>query len=69
MIEKMVILTSSSKNMYEVIYNTSNRYRNMVMNIMRMNQGDISKCSIIVEEPNANTIIFFCLFKDFEISL
>ena len=34
------------------------------MDAMRMNQGNVSQCPIIEEEPNANTARFFNLLKD-----
>jgi hypothetical protein len=37
---------------------------NMVMDAIRMNQGNVSQCPIIEEEPNANTTRFFDLLKD-----
>jgi hypothetical protein len=36
----------------------------MVMDAMRMNQGNVSQCPIVEEEPTANTTRFFDLFKD-----
>ena len=47
MIEMMVESTSSASNMHEVVYENSNPYRNMVMDAMRMNQGNVSQCPII----------------------
>jgi hypothetical protein len=35
----------------------------MVMDVMRMNQGNTSQCPIIEEEPNADAIRFFDLLK------
>ena len=34
------------------------------MDAMRMNQGNVSQCPIIKEEPNANTTRFFDLLKN-----
>jgi hypothetical protein len=34
------------------------------MDAMRMNQGNISQCPIIEEEPNADAVRFFDLLKD-----
>jgi hypothetical protein len=36
----------------------------MVMDAMRMNQGNISQCAIVKEEPNADTARFLDLLKD-----
>jgi hypothetical protein len=38
----------------------------MVMDAMRMNQGNVSQCPIIEEEPNADVARFFYLLKDFD---
>jgi hypothetical protein len=44
---------------YEVVNDNSNPYRNMVIDAMRMNQGNVSQCPIIEEEPNADATRFF----------
>jgi hypothetical protein len=44
---------------YEVVNDNSNPYRNMVIDAMRMNQGNVSQCPIIEEEPNADATKFF----------
>jgi hypothetical protein len=36
----------------------------MIMDAMRMNQGNVSQCPIIEEAPNANAARFFNLLKD-----
>jgi hypothetical protein len=36
----------------------------MVMDAMRMNQGNVSQCPIVEEEPNADAARFFDLLKD-----
>jgi len=36
----------------------------MVMDAMRMDQGNVSQCSIVEEEPNADATRFFDLLKD-----
>jgi hypothetical protein len=41
----------------------------MIIDTMRMNQGDAGKFSIVDEEPNANTTRFFDLLKDYDKSL
>jgi hypothetical protein len=43
----------------------NNSYRNMIMDAMRMSQGYAGECSIVDEEPNANTTRFLDLLKDF----
>jgi len=55
--------TSSASNMHEVGNENSNPYRNMVMDAMRMSQGNVSECPIIEEEPNADAARFFDLLK------
>jgi len=51
--------TSSASNMYEATNDNTNPYRNMVMDAMRMNQGNVSQCPIVEEEPNADATRFF----------
>jgi len=62
--ERVVESTSSASNMHEVANDNTNPYRNMVMDAMRMNQGNISQCAIVKEEPNADTVRFLDLLKD-----
>jgi len=64
MIERMVGSTSSSNNVYEIVDDNINHYRNMIMDVMRMNHGHASQCPIVDEELNADTTMFFYLFKD-----
>jgi len=58
MVERMVGSTSSASNMHRVINDNNNSYRTMVIDAMKMNQGHISQCPIIDEEPNADTAKF-----------
>jgi hypothetical protein len=53
--ERMVGSTSSASNVHDI---------NMVMDAMRMNQGNVSQCPIVEEELNANATRFFDLLKD-----
>jgi hypothetical protein len=62
--ETMVGSTSSASNVHEVANDNTNPYRNMVMDAMRMNQGNVSQCPIVEEEPNADAAGFFDLLKD-----
>jgi len=64
MVERKIGSTSSSCNMHEVVDDNTNPYRNMVMDAMRINQGYVGQCSIIDEEPNADTTRFFDLSKN-----
>jgi len=65
MVERMVGLTSSASNVHGVVNDNSNPYKNMVMNATRMNQGNISQCSIIIEEKHtADAAGFYDLLKD-----
>jgi hypothetical protein len=64
MIERVVGSTSSASNMHGVANDNSNPYRNMVMDEMRMNQGNVSQCPIVEEEHNADASRFFDLLKD-----
>jgi len=49
---------------HEAGNDNTNPYMNMVMDEMRMNQGNVSKCLIVEEEPNADAARFFDLLKD-----
>ena len=49
---------------YEAANDNTNPYRNMVMDAMRMNQGNVSQCPIVEEEPNADAARFFDWLKD-----
>jgi hypothetical protein len=42
MIERVVGSTSSVSNVHGVVNDNSNPYKNMVMDVMRMNQGNVS---------------------------
>jgi hypothetical protein len=50
--------------MHEVGNENNNRYRNMVMDAMRMSEGNASEFPNIEEEPNADAVRFFDLLKD-----
>jgi len=63
MIERIIGSTSSSSNVYEVVDNNNNPYKNMVMNAMRMNQGYVSQCPIVDEKPNVYVAKVFDLLK------
>jgi hypothetical protein len=67
MVERMIGSTFNASNVHGVIDDNSNPYRNMVMDMMRMNQGYTG--SIIDEEPNTNVTKVFDLLKDFDKSL
>jgi len=56
--------TSSANNMHEDGNENSNPYRNMVMDAMRMSEGNVRECPIIEEEPNADATRFFVMLKD-----
>jgi hypothetical protein len=62
--ETVVESTSSASNVHEAANHNTNPYRNMVMDAMRMNQGNVSQCPIVEEEPNADAVRFFYLLKD-----
>jgi hypothetical protein len=55
----MIESTSSANNRYEVVDDNSNSYKDMIMNVMRMNQDYVSQYSIIDEEPNVDATKFF----------
>jgi hypothetical protein len=64
MAERVVGSTSSTSNILEVGNENSNPYKNMVMDAMRISEGNVSECSIVEEEPNADAARFFDLLKD-----
>jgi len=45
--------------MHGVVNDNNNTYMNMVIDAMRINQGNDSQCSIVEEEPNADAAMFF----------
>ena len=49
MIERMVWSNFDSRNVHRVEDHNSNPYRNMVMYVMRMNQGYAGECPVIDE--------------------
>jgi hypothetical protein len=63
MTEMMVRSTFSASNVHGVVNDNSNPYRNMVMDAMRINQGNVNQCPIVEEEPNADATRFFDLLK------
>ena len=69
MVKRLVRSTSSASNMHEVENDNSNLYRNIVMDAMRMSEGNVSECPIVEEEPNADATRFFDMFKDSDESL
>jgi hypothetical protein len=66
MIKKIIELTFSASNVHGVVDDNNNSYRNMVMDMMKMNQDHVGECPIIDEEPDANATRFFDLLKDFD---
>jgi hypothetical protein len=62
--ERVVGSTSSASNVHEVANDNTNPYKNMVIDAMRMNQGNVSQCPIVEKEPNADAARFFSLLKD-----
>ena len=63
-VERIVRSTSNSSNVYEVVDDNSNPYRNMIIDAMRMNQGYVDQYPVIDEEPNVDATRFFDLLKD-----
>jgi len=64
-VKRMVGSTSSANNVHGVVNDNIYHYRNMVMDKIRMNQGNDSQYSIIKKKPNADATRFFDLLKDF----
>jgi len=44
MVKRMVGSTFSASNMHEVVNDNNNPYKNIVMDAMKMNQGNVSQC-------------------------
>jgi len=61
MVERMVGSTCSASNVHGVVDENN---KNMVMDVMRMNQDYVSQCPIIDGELNTNATKFFDLLKD-----
>jgi hypothetical protein len=66
MIKRIVRSTSNSSNVHGVVDDNHNSYRNMVMDVMKMNQSYTDKFSIIDEESNTDATRFFDLLKDYD---
>ena len=64
MVERMIGSTYRSNNVHGVVDNNNNSYSNMVIDVMRINQGYASECPIIDEEPKTYTTMFVDLLKD-----
>jgi hypothetical protein len=62
--ETVVRSTFSASNVHEAANDNTNPYRNMVIDAMRMNQGNVSQCPIVEEEPIVDAARFFDLLKD-----
>jgi hypothetical protein len=62
--EQVVRSTFSASNMQVVGNENSSPYRNMVMDAMRMSEGNVIECPIIEEESNTDAARFFDLLKD-----
>ena len=62
MIQRIVESTSNSSSVHGVADDNSNPYRNMVMHVMRMNQGYTRECPIVDKEPNSDMTNFFLSF-------
>ena len=62
--DRMIKSTSSASNKYGVVDDNSNPYKDMIMNVMKMNQDYVGQYSIIYEELNEDTTKFFDFLKD-----
>ena len=65
MVKRMVGSTFNANKVHEVVNDNNNPYRNMVMDAMRMSEGNVSQCPIIEQEPNADAARFFIFFVFF----
>jgi hypothetical protein len=63
MVKRTIGSNFNSSNVHGVVDDNNNPYKNMVMNVMRMNQGYAGKCSIVDEVPNAGVPMSFDLLK------
>ena len=63
MVKRAVGSIFNSSNVHGVVDDNNNPYKNMIMDVMRMNQGYARKCSIKDEEPNAGVPMSFDLLK------
>jgi hypothetical protein len=61
----MVGSISNASNMYRIVDDTIDPYKNMVIDAMRMNQGHTDQCPIIDEELNVDAARFFYFFERF----
>jgi len=61
--ERVVGSTSSANNVHGDVNDNSNPYRNMIMDAMRMNQGNVCQCPIVKEEHNADATRFLICWK------
>jgi hypothetical protein len=57
--ETVVGSTSSASNVHEAANDNTNPYRNMVMDAMRMKQGNVSQYPIVEEELNVSQCPIF----------
>jgi hypothetical protein len=64
MVERIVGSTFSASNVHGVVNDNNNSYMNIVIDAMRMNQGNANQCPIVEEEPNADATMFFDLLRD-----
>ena len=55
----MVWSTFSYSNVYRIVDDNSNLYRNMVMNAIKMNQIHVGQCPIVYEKSNTGATRFF----------
>jgi len=66
MVKRMIELTSNSSDMHGVVDDNSNPFKNIVMDAMRISQGNAGQYPIVDEEPNLDPTKFFDLLKDFD---
>jgi hypothetical protein len=66
MVERMIDSTFNSNNVHGVIDDSSNHYRSMMMDEMRINQVYTNEYSSVDEERNTYSIRFLELLKDFD---
>ena len=64
LVKMMVGSTSSFSNVHEVVDVNSNPYQNMVTDAMRINEGYVGECSIVMKNQMQMWLSFFYLLKD-----
>ena len=68
-LERIVGITSSCSNIYEVVDDNSNHYRNIMMDALKMNHGYSGEDLSVDEKLNMDASRFFNILKYYDESL